>query len=51
MAIAEFGGAFFEEADQRPVDIAESEEREVVGADRTSSGAKPVLLFLTERGA
>ena len=33
MAVAEFLRAVFEEADQRPVDVAEAEEAEVVGAD------------------
>jgi hypothetical protein len=42
VASAEFFGAVFEEADQSPVDVAEAEEAEVVGADATSQGLKPV---------
>jgi len=33
----EFLRAFFEEADQSPVDVAEAEEAEVVSADADSS--------------
>ena len=37
MAVAEFLGALFEQADQRPVDVAEAEETEVVGANKNPS--------------
>ena len=40
VAVAEFLGAIFEKADEGPVDVAEAEEAEVVGADGDSSGAK-----------
>ena len=40
VAVAEFLCAIFEKADQCPVDVAEAEEAEVVGADGDSSGAK-----------
>ena len=42
VAVAEFFGAVFEQADQSPVDVAEAEEAEVVGADATSQGLKPI---------
>jgi hypothetical protein len=42
VASAEFFGAVFEEADESAVDVAEAEEAEVVGADATSQGLKPV---------
>jgi hypothetical protein len=40
VVVAEFLGAVFEKTDQGPVDVAETEEAEVVGADGDSSGAK-----------
>jgi hypothetical protein len=39
---AQFWRAIFEEADECPVDVAEAEEAEVVRADATSQGLKPV---------
>jgi hypothetical protein len=46
VAVAEFCGAVFEEADQRPVDIAEAEEAEVVSGDGFLAwGLKPVSFF------
>jgi len=42
VAVAEFLGAVFEETDERPVDVAEAEEAEVVGADGfLARGLKP----------
>ena len=36
VAVAEFGGAVFQETDQRSVDVSKAQEAEVVGADRAS---------------
>jgi hypothetical protein len=33
VSLAQFGGAVFEQADERPVDVAEAEEAEVVSLD------------------
>jgi hypothetical protein len=52
VAIAQFLGAIFEEADQGPVDVAEAEEAEVVGTDDfLAQGLKPdaFLWRLTRR--
>ena len=40
MVIAQFCGTILEEADQRPVDIAETKKAEVVAADIASPGTK-----------
>ena len=37
MAITEFRRALFEQTDQRPVDVAEAEEAEIVSVDADSS--------------
>ncbi len=51
VAVAEFLGAVFEETDQRPVDVAETEEAEVVGGDGVLARAKARLILrkLTRR--
>jgi hypothetical protein len=42
VVVAEFLGAVFEEADERPVNVAEAEEAEVVGGDDSlARGLKP----------
>jgi hypothetical protein len=47
VAVAKFLGAVFEEADQRPVDVAEAEEAQVVSTDGDPrSGAKARFFFL-----
>jgi hypothetical protein len=46
VAIAEFLGAVFEEADEGPVDVAEAEEAEIVGADGSLAlGLKPIFFY------
>jgi hypothetical protein len=51
VALAELVGAVFEQADKRPVDVAETEEAEIVSADGVSSqGLKPSRIMpLTRR--
>jgi hypothetical protein len=48
VAVAEFLCAVCEEADERPVDIAEAEEAEVVGADEIPQGLKPDRFVTTD---
>jgi hypothetical protein len=50
VAIAQFFCAVFEEANQSPVDVPESQEGEVVSTDETSLGLKPVS-FTTANAA
>jgi hypothetical protein len=50
VAIAQFLGAVFEKADEGPVDVAEAEEAEVVGADGfLAQGLKPDRFMLRTR--
>jgi hypothetical protein len=52
VAIAQFLGTIFEEADQGPVDVAEAEEAEVVGADWVPrAGAKARWIFMAADAA
>ena len=48
MTGAEFFGAVFKETDERPVDVAEAEEAEVVCADGTSQGLKPEGFYASD---
>jgi hypothetical protein len=50
VAVAEFVGAVVKQADKGPVDVAETEEAEVVSADGVSSqGLKPSRIMLLTR--
>jgi hypothetical protein len=49
VAIAQFLGAIFEKANQGPVDVAEAEEAEVVGADGIPrAGAKARSIYVAD---
>jgi hypothetical protein len=51
VAITQFFCAVFEEANQSPVDVPESQEGEVVSADETSLGRKKPVSFTTANAA
>src|SRR6266496_2658905 len=49
--LAKFGSAVVEQFQQRAIDVAESEEAEIVGADGDLTGAKAQIISRFPRGA